>query len=546
VHIEGRAIDPTDIVSEVFRHIRAGAASRAHQSYEISRAVVTIPVDFAGPQRRALRAAARKAGIGVLQFVHEPAAALYAYLRSKPDYSRNLAQLENRVVLVFDWGGGTLDLTVCRVLGGVVMQVASRGNNEIGGDRFDDRLRNEIRDRHAAYHGIADIAALEQPGAAASLLTQCEQAKIALSSEDRFTVIAKDYLRGDGPERNLAVDLTRKDLEGLSRDLVNRGLAEIDGLLEKALLERSDIELCIATGGMVNMPAIWNGLVERFGTRVPALPNRDRIIAEGAAWIAHDRLRLTLAKPIEVLVADGIGRGAYLPVVDAGLVLPVENQVIAADNRRFFCVDPRDGRAVFKLTKPRKVGLLHPADERSTLCSLNLPIDPGARAFLERLECQVQIDHDYIAHLALKSTLRGETVEAEVHDLDFGLALPRATPGRQAPYDDEAAHDDDEQNQRSERAAPPVATSGGANVTLRSNVSHVEKWTLVPGDIVELWKPSFLRADFNDATEFQRDERMYYVPCAFCHRTIYEIRQRGATDVCARHACGEWQRRAPD
>jgi molecular chaperone DnaK len=281
VHIEGRAIDPIDIVSEVLRHIRARAASRAHQGYAISRAIMTIPVDFAGAQRRALRAAARKADIGVLQFVHEPAAALYAFLRAKPDYSRDLAQLENRVVLVFDWGGGTLDLTVCRVLGGVVMQIASRGNNEIGGDRFDDRLRNEIRDRHAAHHGIPDIAASEQPGAAAQLLTQCELAKIALSIEDRFTVIAKDYLRGDGPERNLAVKLTRKDLEGLSRDLVNRGLAEIDRLLDEARLERSDIELCIATGGMVNMPAIWNGLVERFGTRVPALANRDRIIAEG-------------------------------------------------------------------------------------------------------------------------------------------------------------------------------------------------------------------------------------------------------------------------
>lgn len=293
------------------------------------------------------------------------------------------------------------------------------------------------------------------------------------------------------------------------------------------------------------MPAIWNGLVERFGARVTALPNRDRIIAEGAAWIAHDRLRLTLAKPIEVLVADGVGRGTYLPVVDAGLILPIEYQVIAADNKRFFCVDPRDGRAVFELTKPRKVGLLHPADERSTLCSLNLQIDPNARPFLERLECQVQIDHDYIAHVALKSTLRGETVEAEVHDLDFGLELSGATRGRQAP-DDEAAQNDDEQNRRSVRAAPFVGISGGANVALRSNILHNQAWTLVPGDIVELWKPSFLRVDFDDATEFQREERMYYVPCAFCHRTVYEIRQQGANEVCARYACGEWQPRPQD
>jgi molecular chaperone DnaK len=147
---------------------------------------------------------------------------------------------------------------------------------------------------------------------------------------------------------------------------------------------------------MVNMPAIWNGLAERFGARVPALPNRDTIIAEGAAWIAHDGLRLTLAKPIEVLVADGSGRGAYLPILDAGAPLPIENEVKAIPSRRFFCVDPRDGVAVFEFAKPRKVGLLQATDERITMCALNLPIDPSARPFLERLECQVQLDHDYV------------------------------------------------------------------------------------------------------------------------------------------------------
>lgn len=213
VHVEGRTVDPSDVVSEVLRHIREKAGSRQDRGYHLSRAVVTIPVDFAGPQRRTLRVAAGKAGINVLQFVHEPAAALYSYLRDKPDYNRDLSHLENRVVLVFDWGGGTLDLTACQIVGGVVMQVANRGNNEIGGDRFDERIRNEIRNRHAAQHRISDISALEQPGVTASLLTQCELAKIELSTKNAFPVFARDYLRGDGDERNLAIDLSRDDLK---------------------------------------------------------------------------------------------------------------------------------------------------------------------------------------------------------------------------------------------------------------------------------------------------------------------------------------------
>ena len=224
LYIEGRTIESVDVVSEVLRHIRE-TADRGTPSYQISRAVLTIPVDFAGPQRRMLRSAARKAGIGVVQFVHEPVAALYAYLRAKSDFRRDLAQLENRIVLVFDWGGGTLDLTICRVLGGVVMQVASRGNNEIGGDRFDERLRNEIKRRHAEMHDIADISTMEQPGVMASLLTQCELAKIALSNRETFDIFVKDYLRSKGDAKDLRGPLTRKDLEGLSGDLVHRGLS---------------------------------------------------------------------------------------------------------------------------------------------------------------------------------------------------------------------------------------------------------------------------------------------------------------------------------
>src|SRR5215207_1575887 len=74
------------------------------------------------------------------------------------------------------------------------------------------------------------------------------------------------------------------------------------------------VELCLATGGMVNMPSIQRGLTERFLGRVPRLSNGDRIIAEGAAWIAHDGQRLTLSKPIEILIADTSGRGTYYPL----------------------------------------------------------------------------------------------------------------------------------------------------------------------------------------------------------------------------------------
>jgi molecular chaperone DnaK len=317
IFVDGQPIESTDAVAAVLRHLKDDAAlSRGRApGRRLDRAVMTIPVDFGGPERRALRQAARKAGISVVQFVHEPVAALYAYLRSQDDVGRELARLEGRSVLVFDWGGGTLDLTLCRIQGGSIMQVVNLGDNEVGGDRFDERLRNLLRAKHAATHGLEDVSALEQPGMAAKLLHQCEVVKINLSvpGTESDDVIVRNFLKVDGAARNLVSTISRAELDKESATIVARGLTRIDEILEQTHLTFQDIELCLATGGMVNMPAIRDGLIERFLGRVPRLPNGDRVIAEGAAWIAHDGLRLTLSKPIEILIADTSGFGTYYP-----------------------------------------------------------------------------------------------------------------------------------------------------------------------------------------------------------------------------------------
>jgi molecular chaperone DnaK len=545
LHIEGRAIDPTEVVAEVLSHLKGRAAT---DRFDFSHAVMTIPVDFGGPQRKALRSAARKAGIGVIQFVHEPAAALYAHLRSKPNLQRALAELENRNVLVFDWGGGTLDLNLCRIMGETIYQVSTRGNNEVGGDRFDERLRNFIKEAHARQHGIEDVSADEQPGASTKLLSQCELAKIELSSKASHIVLVEDYQRADGAARNLAVAVSRAELEAVTQDLINRGLGEIDSILEQARLDRRDIELCLATGGIVNMPAVWAGLVERFGGRVPKIPHADRIIAEGAAWIAHDGLRLTLAKPIEVLVADGSGRGTHLPIVHAGISMPVEHGSIPVSNRKFFCIDPRDGTAIFEFAKPRRVGLVQPSDDRETVCVGTLNVDPEARPLLERLECEVQIDHDYVAHATLRSRGRQEMTQLEFHQLDFGLSLP---PSRGDASGPESADERPSGVGRSRKESPRPRAAQHSNVTLRSNLiptddfSHATTadWHMVPGDLIEIWQTDFLGPRLSEFSQSQMEERNYYLPCSRCRRMLYAIRTDGPNEICKRSKCSEFRKR---
>jgi hypothetical protein len=542
IFVEGRPVDPTDAVAEVLKHLKRDAAVSRDRAkgLVLDRAVMTIPVDFGGPERRALRQAARKAGIGVIQFVHEPVAALYAYLRTQPDFRQELARLEGRSVLVFDWGGGTLDLTLCRIQGGSIMQIASAGDNEIGGDEFDNRIRNLLREKHAVTHGLEDVTALEQPGMAARLLDQCELAKIRLSDPkvESTGVLIRNFLRHEGAAQHLVVtNLTRAELEAISADIVARGLAKIDGILHQARLTYQDVELCLATGGMVNMPAIQRGLTERFLGRVPRLANGDRIIAEGAAWIAHDGLRLTLSKPIEILVADSSGRGAYYPLVAAGLELPVENKVLPVANSRLFCVDPREGEAVIEFAKPVRTGTASPSDPRRTLCVATVPVDPEARPLLERIECQLQIDHDYVATVCLRSTGRGAETRAVFHDLDFGLSLPRGSaPSGTAGEDEDAG----------ESTAPTsLVALEASNVTQRTNVTLALDgsasdglWRVVPGDIVAKWRPNHFDNRGGAASELQKHERNFYVPCARCGRLISQIKAEGPVEACHGRPCG--------
>jgi hypothetical protein len=527
VDVDGTRRDPVDIVAEVLGFLKndAGSSNRGEAAVQIDRAVVTIPVDLDGDGRRRLRDAARKAGIGVVQFVHEPLAALYAWFRSRSDYQEACAEMDGRRIVVFDWGGGTLDLTLCLVRDGHLLQLASRGDNEVGGDYFDDLIRNEVRDLHAKEHGIEEIQAFETAESRTRLLAQCEQAKIRLSSDSTFTVFVPNYLRSE-QGKHLRVGITRLQLEEWTGKLVDRGLAHVDKLLEAQGLTHQEIELCLPTGGMVNIPTVREGLVQRFGGRVPKLSNGDRIIAEGAAWVATDSLRLTLAKPIELRQPDG----SYVEVVGKGLQLPVENEVLPVANTQFYCVDPRDGVANLQFVRPSKVGYGERTCPRITYKVVSLQVDPNAQPFFERLDLKLLIDHDYVVRVQAHSSGRGDDVVCEIHDLEFALKLPSHS----------APKDEDEDNEP-EEPGDFVPVAGRAAIQLRSNVTDQRhNWQLIPGDVIETWRSNWFDPRVRNASDLQRRERDYYRACAVCKRTTCQIYLDGcvACDVKPKSVAG--------
>ncbi|CAN5521711.1 N/A [soil metagenome] len=501
VHVGGVERSPIDIVHDVVRHVKTEAlrSKQAAVLDGVSQAVVTIPVTMDGSRRAALRDAFRRADIGIVQFVHEPLAALYGYVRSQPDPAGTLRALNRRNVLVVDWGGGTLDLTLCRVGAGRVVQLRNGGSAEVGGDRFDEALRDEIIRRFSEHARLGADAEIH-PEAKLRLLHDSETNKIALSDRPAVSFYRPDFFRQ--PQATLEYRLTRDELDEITRPIVTSGMHEVESLLESVNIGPSQVALCLVVGGMAAMPAIRGRLHELFGPQRVEIPEHSgTLIAQGAAWIAYDAQRLRLAKPIELQMA----RGSYLTLVRAGTEMPTEHEV-KRHTVHLFCTDPTDGIAKFQLCSPTRASDAPQASEpRTSLGTMVLKVDERAAPFRERLELEFSIDDDLILHTRVwSSEIKDEDI-ASFHDLEFGLRL-----GEVGDSTDTDPHAD----------VTDVGPEHGS-LSIRANLAERVDDDLVPGEVLYKHKRSSFKRQQGlrtSATEEQIREHLYYEPCAVCDR----------------------------
>ncbi|MCP5179008.1 MAG: Hsp70 family protein [Pseudomonadales bacterium] len=513
--IDGVRRDPVKMVEHVLDHVRRYVLqTKAGRDLKMARVVATIPVNMEGHRRTLLRQAFRQAGMSVVQFVHEPLAALYGYLRMSEGTSDLIRRYDGKLLLVFDWGGGTLDLTLCRVLNGLLVQVANDGSEEVGGDVFDEELRNEVEKRSRVEQGLGDdVEAL--PEARKRLLHECEKAKIRLSERGTWNVYVDPYYQDD-KQSDLQVNLSRDDLQEVVGHLVKKGVSRIERLLEREGFSTASVELCLATGGIVNMPMVKNRLDELFGPgRVHVSKRSASAIAEGAAWVAHDQARLHLAKNVELILA----RNSYMPLLQAGLEMPIERE-----NRRerfdLYCVDPSDGHGKFSLVSPHRPGpRVLDNDKRRPLCNMLLKVDGKARPFRERLTLEVNIDEDLVLIATAWSLNQKGRAVAEVHDLEFALATPGA---RSSWFNTSLLGSDGE-----------VTPDEPGELAMRSNIASREDDRLVPGEVLYRYNPQYFRVE-RDPPKFQVEERLYYEPCAMCGRASNDPLCRCASRLASR------------
>lgn len=503
VYVEGVGRNPVEMVADVVRHVLQLAMGRGQDLGQVGGAVVTIPVDMDGRRRRALRAAFQLAGVRIEQFVHEPLAALYGMFK-RTGVPEMLRRYDRKLILVFDWGGGTLDLTLCRPMGDTVVQLMNDGTDEVGGDTFDQAIMNLIVQRVMEKRGFEESVGT-QPGASSRLVDRCERAKIELSSRGSTQIYVSSYFNS-AQHYDLDYRLGRDELEAIVKPLLDKGFQRIERILTNAGYAPEQVALCVATGGMSNMPAVRRRLHEWFGPERVQIPDGTAtLIAEGAAWIANDRVDLHLAKNVELELA----RGSFLPLVKAGTLMPREGTV-QRESFHLYCTDPRDGHAKFQICSPKRVGrAVLPGEPRDHLENLTVKVDAKAHAFAERLELDVQIDDNLVLKVDARSLNQGDREQCEVHNLEFGLKLSRNA---------ELGQQDDEETE-----APPARVERRAHgsLTVRANISDREDLSLVPGEFLYQYnRPYFDRR--HNTPEHQLHEKLYYQPCSLCGRASHD------------------------
>jgi molecular chaperone DnaK len=269
VELGGKDYSAPEISAMILGKIKADA--EAYLGEPITQAVITVPAYFNDAQRNATKDAGKIAGLEVLRIINEPTASSLAY---------GLDKKKNEVIVVYDLGGGTFDVSILDVGDGVFQVRATSGDTFLGGDDFDLRIMDYLIEEFKKDNGIdlhSDRPALQR------LKEAAEKAKIELSTTMQ-TEINLPYLTADanGP-KHLVMTLTRAKLEQLVADLVDRTIAPVKQALSDAGLNAGDIHEIVLVGGMTRMPAVQDRVRAFFGKEPHKGVNPDEVVAIGAA-----------------------------------------------------------------------------------------------------------------------------------------------------------------------------------------------------------------------------------------------------------------------
>ena len=270
VNIDGKDYTPEEISAMILQKLKADTES--YLGEEVTEAVITVPAYFTDSQRQATKNAGKIAGLNVKRIINEPTAAALAYGIDK--------ETDQHKVMVYDLGGGTFDVSILEVGDGVFEVLATRGNNRLGGDDFDEKLLNYLADEFMKQNGV-DLR--KDATSKQRLKDAAENAKKELSTRVSTNVNLPFISAVNGTPVHLNMDITRSKFDELTSDLVEESLKPVRQALEDAGLSHNDIEKVLLVGGSTRIPAVQEAVKKLIGKNPQKDINPDECVAIGAA-----------------------------------------------------------------------------------------------------------------------------------------------------------------------------------------------------------------------------------------------------------------------
>lgn len=389
IEAEGKEYTPQEISAYILQHLKSYAED--YLGEKVTNAVITVPAYFNDSQRQATKDAGKIAGLEVDRIVNEPTAASLAYGLEKQDSEEN--------ILVFDLGGGTFDVSILELGDGVFDVLSTAGDNQLGGDDFDNKIIDYLVENFKKENGI-DLSTDKM--ARQRLKDAAEKAKKDLSSTSQTQISLPFITAGDNGPLHLEQSLTRAKFDELTLDLVNRTKEPVRKALSDAGIDKNEIDQVVLVGGSTRIPAVVDVVKTETGKEPNRSVNPDEVVALGAAIqggvISGDVKDVVLLDVTPLSLGIETMGGVFTTLIERNTTIPTSKSQVfstAADNQ------PAVDIHVLQGERPM-------AKDNKTLGRFQLTDIPAAPRGVPQIEVSFDIDKNGIVKVSAKDQGTGK------------------------------------------------------------------------------------------------------------------------------------------